>query len=306
MENIIIENPVFGGYIPHNAPLERLATGFRWTEGPVWFGDANCLLFSDIPNNRILSWTPPLGLGEGHLSIFRQPSGFANGHTRDTQGRLVSCHHGLRAVTRTEHDGTITVLADRFDERRLNSPNDVIVKSDGSVWFSDPHYGILGDYEGSRATQELPCQVYRIDPESGAVEEMLTDFGGPNGLAFSPDESKLYVADTGAAGDPDAKQHIRVFDVAADGKTLSGGAEFFKVDTGLTDGFRLDEDGNIWSSAADGVHCISPDGRLLGKILVPETVSNVCFGGPAKSRLFITASTSVYAIFLNRRGVQKP
>ncbi len=306
MDNIVVNAPEYADFILHNAPLERLATGFRWVEGPVWFGDAGCFLFSDIPNNRILRWTPPSGLGEGHLSIYRQPSNFSNGHTRDREGRLVSCQHGTRSVTRTEHDGAITTLAESFDGKRLNSPNDVIVKSDGSIWFSDPHYGIKFDYEGVIAPQELPCQVYRIDPETGDVEAMLTDFGGPNGLAFSPDETKLYVADTGAVGDPDAKQHIRVFDVGSDGRTLSGGAEFFKVDAGVSDGFRLDQDGNIWSSAADGVHCISPNGELMGKVLVPEVVSNVCFGGPQKAWLYITASTSIYRIFLNTRGVQRP
>jgi len=306
MDWVEIRQPDFAEFILHNAPLHRIATGFCWVEGPVWFGDAGYLLFSDIPNDRILRWTPPLGLEEGHLSIYRQPSEFANGHTRDREGRLVSCQHGSRSVTRTEHDGTITTIADRNEGKRLNSPNDVIVKSDGSIWFSDPHYGIMFDYEGGKAPQELPCQVYRVDPESREIRAVLSDFSGPNGLAFSPDERRLYVADTGAVGDPDAKRHIRVFDVAGDGVTLSGGAEFYKVDAGVSDGFRLDSDGNIWSSAGDGVHCISPEGVLMGKIRIPETVSNLCFGGRTKSCLYITASTSVYCIHLNRRGVQHP
>ena len=306
MDNVIAIAPEFSEYVLHNAPLTRLATGFRWIEGPVWFGDAGCLLFSDIPNDRILRWTPPTGLGDGTLSIYRQPSNYANGHTRDLSGRLISCQHSTRSVTRTEHDGTITTLADQFDGKRLNSPNDVIVKSDGSIWFSDPHYGIKFDYEGTISPQEVPCQVYRIDPHTFEIEAMLSDFGGPNGLAFSTDEKKLYVVDTGAVGDENSKQHIRVFDVAVDGKSLSGGAEFFKVDAGVSDGIRLDSNGNIWSSATDGVHCISPQGNLLGKILVPEAVSNVCFGGRGKAWLYITASTSIYCIFLNCRGVQRP
>ena len=295
-------DPRFGRFVLGNAPVERLATGFRWVEGPVWFADAGCLLFSDIPNNRIMRWIDGVG-----VSVYRQPSGFANGHTRDREGRLVSCEHGGRRVTRTEHDGTLTVLADSYQGKRLNSPNDVVVKSDGSVWFSDPHYGIMTDYEGHRAEQELPCQLYRLDPGSGgALEVVADDFGGPNGLAFSPDESRLYVADTGAMFDPDAERHIRVFDVGGDGRTLRGGNVFHRVETGFADGFRCDSEGNVWTSAGDGVHCVDPDGALLGKILVPEGVSNVCFGGPARSRLFITASTSVYSVFLVRNGAQTP
>ncbi|MEL6677263.1 MAG: SMP-30/gluconolactonase/LRE family protein [Pseudomonadota bacterium] len=291
-------DPVFETYVLGNAPVKQIATGFDWVEGPVWFGDANCLLFSDIPNNRILRWTPELG-----ISTYRQPSNYANGHTRDRQGRLVSCEHGTRRVTRTEHDGAITVLADRVEGKRLNSPNDVVVSSDGAVWFTDPHYGIMTNYEGYAAEQELPCRVYRVDPESGAVAPMIENMNCPNGLAFSPDESLLYVADTGRMFSDDA-QHIRRFRVTAAG--LEDEGVFHAIEPGASDGFRLDTDGNIWSSAADGVHCIAPDGRLLGKILVPELVSNVCFGGRAKHRLFITATTSVYAIALNRQGIQTP
>lgn len=292
-------DPSFNSYVLGNAPTKQIASGFDWVEGPVWFGDANCLLFSDIPNNRIMRWTP----GDG-VSIYREPSNYSNGHTRDLQGRLISCEHGTRRVTRTEHDGAITVIADSFDGKRLNSPNDVVVRSDGSIWFTDPHYGIMTNYEGFKSAQELPCQVYRVLPESGRIEAVLTDFQCPNGLAFSPDETKLYVADTGRIFESDP-QHIRVFDVG-DGDALSGGEVFHKVDAGIADGFRLDQDGNIWTSAGDGVHCISPDGELLGKILIPEVVSNVCFGGRVKHQLFITASTSVYMISLNRSGVQRP
>jgi gluconolactonase len=291
-----IHDPAFGAYVLGNAPVKRLATGFDWVEGPVWFGDQQCLLFSDIPNDRIVRWT------EAGVTTFRSPSNYTNGHTRDRQGRLVSCEHGTRRVTRTEWDGSITVLADGFDGRRLNSPNDVIVARDGSIWFSDPHYGIGTDYEGFRAPQELPCQVYRIDP-SGRIEAMITDMACPNGLAFSPDESLLYVADTGRMFGSDP-QNIRVFDMV-DGRPVNGRI-FHTISPGCADGIRVDSDGNLWSSAADGVHCIAPDGHLMGKILVPELVSNICFGGRAKHRLFITATTSVYSVILNRKGVQWP
>ncbi|MEM9043584.1 MAG: SMP-30/gluconolactonase/LRE family protein [Pseudomonadota bacterium] len=287
--------PIFNSFVLGNAPVKQLASGFDWVEGPVWFGDADCLLFSDIPNNRILRWSSETG-----ISTFRAPSNFANGNTRDRQGRLISCEHGTRRVTRTELDGTITVIADRYDGKRLNSPNDVVVRSDGSIWFTDPHYGIMTDYEGYRAEQELPCHVYRVDP-SGKISVISDDFNCPNGLAFSPNEERLYIADTGRifADDP---RHVRVFKV--NGDRLAGGEVFHTISPGAADGFRCDTDGNIWSSAADGVHCIAPDGTLLGKILVPELVSNVCFGGRGNHRLFITATSSIYAISLNRRGVK--
>ena len=297
MTSFEIIDPAFGRFVMGNAPVKKLATGFDWVEGPVWFGDAGCLLFSDIPNNKILRWTP----GQG-ISTYREPSQYSNGHTRDRVGRLVSCEHGLRRVTRTEHDGQITVIADGFKGKPLNSPNDVVVKSDGSIWFTDPHYGILTDYEGHKSAQELPCQVYRVDV-SGAITVVASDFHCPNGLAFSPDETRLYIADTGRMFQPDP-QHIRVFDVQ--GAQLSGGAVFHTVSPGCADGIRTDTDGNLWSSAADGVHCIAPDGHLMGKILVPEVVSNICFGGRAKHQLFITATTSLYAISLNRNGAQTP
>ena len=291
--------PVFRTYVLGNAPVRQIASGFEWTEGPVWFGDAGCLLFSDIPGNRIMRWTPGAG-----VSVYREPSNYANGHTRDREGRLISCEHGGRRVTRTEHDGSITVIADRYRGKRLNSPNDVVVKSDGTIWFTDPHYGISTDYEGFRSEQELPCNVYRVDPDTGRLDAVITDFHGPNGLAFSPDESRLYVADTGRMFHDDPTQ-IRVFDVGEDG-ALGGGDVFHVVSPGAADGFRADRDGNLWTSAADGVHCIDPRGALLGKILVPEQVSNVCFGARAKHRLFMTATTSVYSVVLNRVGVQRP
>ncbi|MGY5810774.1 SMP-30/gluconolactonase/LRE family protein [Rhizobium sp. LEGMi198b] len=289
-----IIDPAFGRFVLGNAPVKQIASGFDWVEGPVWFGDLNCLLFSDIPNNRIMRWIPGVG-----TSVFREPSNFANGHTRDRQGRLVSCQHGSRSVTRTEFDGSITVIAERYQGKRLNSPNDVIVASDGAIWFTDPHYGIATDYEGYKSEQELPCNVYRVDP-SGSIAAVLTDFNCPNGLAFSPDEKKLYVADTGRMHTDDPR-HIRVFDVAENWR-LTGGDVFHAISPGCADGMRIDSDGNLWSSAGDGVHCIAPDGHLMGKLLVPETASNLCFGGRGKHKLFITATTSVYAISLNRRG----
>lgn len=291
-----IHDPAFARFVMGNAPLKRLATGFDWVEGPVWFGDQNCLLFSDIPNNRILRWS------EEGVTTFRQPANYTNGHTRDRQGRLVSCEHGGRRVTRTEWDGSLTVIADSFDGKPLNSPNDVIVAKDGAIWFTDPHYGIMTDYEGYKSPQELPCQVYRVDP-SGSIEAVITDMMCPNGLAFSSDESRLYVADTGRMFSTDP-QHIKVFDMV-NGRPTNGRV-FHTVDKGCADGIRIDSDGNLWSSAGDGVHCIAPDGRLLGKILVPEVVSNICFGGRARHRLFITATTSLYSVILNRKGVQWP
>ncbi|MYA89020.1 MAG: SMP-30/gluconolactonase/LRE family protein [Boseongicola sp. SB0662_bin_57] len=291
--------PAFDSYVLGNAPVKQLATGFDWVEGPVWFGDAGCLLFSDIPSNRIMRWTPGSG-----VTTYRQPSNYSNGHTRDREGRLVSCEHGARRVTRTEHDGQITVIADSFGGKRLNSPNDVVVKSDGTIWFTDPHYGIMTNYEGYAAEQELPCNLYRADPASGHVDAMVTDANCPNGLAFSPDESRLYMADTGRMFSEDP-QHIRAFDVGSDDR-LTGGDVFHVISPGCSDGLRVDTDGNLWSSAADGVHCISPNGDLLGKILVPELVSNVCFGGRAKHELYMTATTSIYRVTLNRQGVQRP
>jgi gluconolactonase len=291
-----IYDPLFGTYVLGNAPVKRLATGFDWVEGPVWFGDQGCLLFSDIPNNRILRWT------EDGVTTYRAPSNYANGHTRDRQGRLVSCEHGTRRVTRTEWDGSITVLADSHQGKPLNSPNDVIVARDGAIWFTDPHYGIMTDYEGFKSAQQQACNVYRIDPDGG-VNAVITDMACPNGLAFSPDEGCLYVADTGRMFSSDP-QYIRVFDMV-EGRPQNGRL-FHSIGAGCADGIRVDEDGNLWSSSGDGVHCIAPDGRLLGKILVPEVVSNICFGGRAKHRLFITATTSLYSVILNRSGVQWP
>ncbi|MDR6817735.1 gluconolactonase [Neorhizobium sp. 2083] len=292
-----IHDDRFRHLIVGSAALEELYSDCRWAEGPVWFADLNCLIWSDIPNQRMLRWAP-----DGGVSIFRSPSNFVNGNTRDRQGRLVSCEHGGRRVIRTEIDGTITVLADRYQGKRLNSPNDVVVRSDDSVWFTDPTYGIKSDYEGYRAEPEQETRnVYRLDPATGELDAVVTDFGQPNGLAFSPDETKLYVADSASSHDVSAPRHIRVFDVA-DGKRLANGRIFCSLDNGLPDGFRVDVQGNVWTSAGDGVHCFSPEGALLGKVLVPQTVANLTFGGPRRNRLFITATRSLYSVFLATSG----
>jgi gluconolactonase len=286
-----------------NIHLEKLWTGCRWAEGPAYFAAGRYLVWSDIPNNRMLRFDET----DGSVSVFRQPSNNSNGHTVDREGRLVSCEHQSRCVTRTEHDGTRTVLADRFQSKRLNSPNDVVVKSDGSIWFSDPTYGIDSEYEGDAAPSEIGAShVYRIDPASREVTAVATDFVKPNGLAFSPDERLLYIADTGATHLPDGPHHIRRFDVAADGRRLSGGEVFAQCTVGLFDGFRLDVYGNLWSSAGDGVHCYAPDGTLLGKVLVPEVVANVCFGGPKRNRLFICGTMSLYSVYLRTQGASRP
>ncbi len=291
----------FAHYILANAPLEALASGFRWIEGPVWIGDANCLLFQDLPRNRTMRWDEATG-----VSVWRAPSDYANGQTRDRQGRLIACSHHGRCLYRTELNGLVTTLVAHHEGKRLNAPNDVVVKSDGTIWFSDPLYGIQNDYEGGRQESEQPPALYRFDPDTGDMRVVAGDFDGPNGLAFSPDERRLYVAETGDQTAENPRQCIRAFDVSADGRQLSGGEVFHKIAPGYADGFRVDEDGNLWSSAADGVHCIGPDGKLLGKILVPHTVSNVAFGGLMKNRLFIGGSHTLYAIFLNRRGTQFP
>ncbi|NVO26753.1 SMP-30/gluconolactonase/LRE family protein [Donghicola sp. C2-DW-16] len=292
--------PEFGECVIGHARVERLWTGARWSEGPVWFAAGRYLLWSDIPNNRLMRFDDT----DGSVSVFRQPSMNANGNTVDRQGRLVTCEHLTRRVTRTEHDGSITVLADTWQGKRLNSPNDVVVKSDGSIWFTDPSYGIMMDYEGERAESEIgACHVYRIDPTSGEVSAVVTDFVKPNGLAFSADERTLYIADTGGTHEAGGPAHIRRFSVSEDGRSLSGGEVFADCSAGFFDGFRLDQGGRIWSSAADGVHCLNPAGDLIGKIKIPEIVGNVCFGGAKLNRLFIAGTTSLYSVFLNVNGV---
>lgn len=295
-----IADPRFSRLVLPNAALEALGTGFRWIEGPVWFADTKVLFFSDIPNNRVLRWV------DGRVSVFCEPANFANGHTRDLQGRLISCSHQGRCIMRTELNGNITLLADRFAGKRLNSPNDVTVKRDGTIWFTDPHYGINTDYEGGKHAPELPANVYRLDPASGALSVVADDFAGPNGLVFSPDEKRLYICESGRQFTETPVQHIRVFDVGEDCQSLHGGSIFHIVTPGFADGITCDEEENIWSSAADGVHCIARDGTLLGKILTGSTVANLTFGGRYHSRLFICAGTTLYAVYTNTRGVSWP
>lgn len=281
-----------------NVHVEKLWTGCRWAEGPAWFAAGRYLVWSDIPNDRMLRWDET----DGSVSVFRQPAMNSNGHTVDLQGRLVSCEHRGRCVSRTEHDGSRTVLAAQIDGKRFNSPNDVIVKSDGSIWFTDPSYGIDSDYEGDASPNEIGAQrVYRIDAASGAVSVVASDFVQPNGLAFSPDESMLYIVDTGATHRAGGPHHVRCFHVWPH-DTLTGGEVFATCPNGLYDGLRVDVHGNLWLSAGDGVHCHAPDGTLLGKVRVPETVANVCFGGAKRNRLFICGTTSLYAVYLNTRG----
>jgi gluconolactonase len=290
----------FAACFKGSARLEQLYTGCYWAEGPAYFPAGRYLVWSDIPHDRMLRWDETTGA----VGTFRQPAGYSNGNTVDRQGRLVTCEHGHRRVTRTEHDGSMTVIADRYDGKRLNSPNDVVVKSDGSIWFTDPAYGIDSDYEGHRAESEIgACHVYRVDPFSGRCQVVVDDFVRPNGLAFSPDERRLYISDTGSSHVPDGPRHIRVFKVADEG-TLSGGAVFATCTVGAFDGFRLDDEGRIWTSAGDGVHCYDPDGTLVGKIYTPEPVANVVFGGPKRNRLFICATTSLYAVLLPVNGVR--
>jgi gluconolactonase len=300
MDGFDIRDQRFSHYVLANARLEELSSGYRWLEGLVWMGDAGCLLFQDLPRDRTMRWIEGVG-----ASVYRAPSSYANGQARDRQGRLISCSHRERCLFRTELDGRVTRLVDRHDGKLLNAPNDVTVKSDGTIWFTDPLYGIQTDYEGGRQKSEQPPALYRFDPANGEIVVASADFDGPNGLAFSPDERRLYVTETGDQTTESPKQYIRVFDVASDG-SLKGGDIFHKIEPGYADGICVDEDGNLWSSAADGVHCIDPDGRLLGKILIPYRVSNLTFGGEFKNRLFIGGSHTLYAIFLNLRGVAWP
>jgi len=281
-----------------HARVERLWTGGRWLEGPAWFAPGRFLVWSDIPNNRMMRFDET----SGSVSVFRQPSNNSNGNTVDNQGRLITCEHLTRRVTRTDFDGTVEVIADRFEGKRFNSPNDVVVKSDGSIWFTDPSYGIMHDYEGEYCEEEIGgCHVYRIDPQSAEVTKVAGDFEKPNGLAYSLDERLFYVADTGASHLENGPRHIRRFSVS-DGGTLSGGEVFATCTRGLFDGFRVDRMGRVWASAEDGVHCHDPDGTLIGKIRIPEIVSNLTFGGARRNRLFITATSSLYAVYLTANG----
>ena len=279
--------------------VEKLYSGCRWSEGPAWFAAGRYLVWSDIPNDRMLRFDET----DNSVSVFRHPALHSNGNTVDLQGRLVTCEHRSRCVSRTEFDGTRTVLADRYAGRRFNSPNDVVIKRDGSVWFTDPSYGIDSEYEGDASPPEIGSNdVYRLDPASGDVTRVATDFVQPNGLAFSPDESLLYVVDTGLTHVDDGPHHVRRFAVSSNGQSLTGGDVFATCPKGLYDGLRVDVHGNVWLSAGDGVHCHASDGSLLGRILIPEAVANLCFGGPKRNRLFITATTSLYSVFLNTRA----
>jgi gluconolactonase len=291
-------DPRFDRYRLFSAAVEQLATGTRWGEGPVWFGDGRYLLWSDIPNDRIMKWEEATGA----VSVFRQPSNHANGNFRDTAGRLITCEHGTRRVTRTEYDGSITVLADRSDNRRLNSPNDVVVKSDGSIWFTDPPFGLSGPYEGGSGEQELAARVYRIDPVSGQVTVVADDVEGPNGLCFSPDESLLYIVASRAR----PQRKIRVYEV--DGKRLHGGRDLIDCGAGTADGLRCDTDGNLWcgwgmgDESLDGVMIFAPDGSPIGRIRLPERCANLCFGGQHRNRLFMACGKGLYALYVNAYG----
>ncbi len=295
---IVTLDPSFDRYRLPLAKVERIAAGCRWAEGPVWLGDTRSLVWSDIPNNRMLRWDEETGA----TSVFRKPSNYANGHTRDRQGRIVSCEHGGRRISRTEHDGTVTTVADSFQGKRLNSPNDLVVKSDGSIWFTDPTFGILGWYEGAKATPESPMNVYRVDA-SGAIELAIAGINQPNGLAFSPDEKILYVVES--RSDP---RKILAYDIV-DGRKAVNGRVFIDAGPGTPDGFRVDVDGNLWcgwgmgEAGLDGVHIFNPDGKRIGRIDLPERCANLCFGGVHRNRLFMAASTSVYSLYVNTQGV---
>lgn len=290
----------FARYRLNLASVERLAHGFRWCEGPVWFGDGRYLLWSDIPNNRILKWEEETGA----VSVYRKPSGFANGNTRDREGRLVTCEHGGRRISRTEYDGTLAAVAEGFEGKRLNSPNDVIVKSDRSIWFTDPPFGLLGFYEGYAATQELPMNVYRVDGGTGELTVLEDSVNRPNGLCFSPDESILYLVESGTS-----PRNVYAYDVVDRGKRITNKRKFIDVGPGTPDGMRCDMDGNLWMGwgmgdpALDGVNVYNPDGRLIGRIALPERCANLCFGGTHRNRLFMAASKSIYALYVNTQGV---
>ena len=302
-----VVDPRFTRYKVNNAAVERLYTGTRWAEGPVWFGDGRYLLFSDIPNNRLLRWLEETG----EVSVFRSPSNYCNGNSRDRQGRLLTCEHDTRRLSRTEHDGTITVLMDHYQGKPLNAPNDIAVHSDGAIWFSDPGYGIMSNYEGHKAQFELPANVYRLDPNTREVTVVANDLDKPNGMCFSPDEKKLYIADTGEPKHPGDPRPIRVYDVEG-GARLKNGRMFVNMGGGSSDGIRCDVDGNVWSAAGwgdegfNGVHVFAPDGTLIGKIHLPETCANLCFGGAKKNRLFMAASQSLYSVYVGTEGAQVP
>ncbi|HTQ59936.1 MAG TPA: SMP-30/gluconolactonase/LRE family protein [Candidatus Solibacter sp.] len=304
---IEVLDPRFEKYDVKSAAVERLYTGARWAEGPVWFGDGRYLLFSDIPNNRILRWLEDTG----EVSVFRAPSNYSNGNFRDREGRLLTCEHDTRRVTRTEYDGSITVLIDNFQGKKFNAPNDIVTHSDGAIWFTDPGYGIMSNYEGHKAPFELPAVVYRLDPKTHEATVVASDLDKPNGLCFSPDEKLLYIVDSGTPKRPGDPRPIRVYDVV-DGVRLKNGRLFVNMSPGSSDGIRCDRDGNVWSAAGwgpadyNGVHVFAPDGKLIGKIHLPETCANLCFGGAKKTRLFMAASQSLYSLYVEAQGAQTP
>ena len=297
---IVVLDPSFDAYHIKLSAVERLATGCRWSEGPVWFGDGRYLLWSDIPNNRILKWEEETGA----VSVFRKPSNFANGNTRDRQGRLVTCEHGGRRVTRTEIDGTITMLMDSFNGKRLNSPNDIVVKSDGSIWFTDPEFGILGNYEGYKSDSEIAANVYRIDGHTLKPTIVAEGVLGPNGLCFSPDEKRLYIIES--RGVPNRK--ILAYDLKPDGQSITGKRILVDAGPGTPDGMRVDIDGNLWCGwgmgdpALDGVMIFNPSGKPIGRIALPERCANLCFGGLKRNRVFMAAAQSLYALYVNTQG----
>jgi gluconolactonase len=298
---IEVLDPKFERLHIFSAGVERLATGMRWSEGPVWFGDGRYLLWSDIPNNRIMKYEE----STGQVSVFRQPSNYANGNCRDRQGRLISCEHGTRRVSRTEYDGSITVVCDRYDGKRLNSPNDVTTHSDGSVWFTDPPFGILGNYIGDQQPVELPPYVYRVDP-SGKVSVVADDFVRPNGICFSPDEKRIYIVES--RGNPN--RLIKVYDVTDNGTRLANGRVFVDAGPGTPDGFRCDTAGNLWCGwgtgreELDGVMVFSPEGKPILRIRLPEVCANVCFGGAKRNRLFMAAGHSLYSLYVQTQGAR--
>jgi gluconolactonase len=296
--NIKFLDPRFAPLVLGNAAIEVIAGGCRFTEGPVWFGDLRCLLWSDIPNDRMMKWEEETGA----VSVFRKPSHYANGNTRDRQGRLITCEMDSQRLTRTEYDGAITVLAESFDAKKLTGPNDVVVKSNGSIWFSDNGAGIRGNYLGHKATAELPYRVYRIDPRTGRITVAVGDMERPNGLCFSPDENRLYVVDT-----PGGVKTTHVYDVVDDGTKLANGRVFFDASPGYADGIRCDTEGNVWAGFSggeeqDGVAVFAPDGKLIGRILLPERCANLCFGGLKRNRLLMAASQSIYSLYVEAQG----
>jgi gluconolactonase len=306
--DVLALDPRFAKYKIGNTTIQRLYTGTLWAEGPAWNGAGRFLVFSDIPNDRQLRWIEE----DGHVSVIRKPSNYSNGNTFDWEGRQLSCEHVARRVVRYEHSGEVTVLADKWQGKPLNAPNDIVVHPDGGIWFTDPGYGILGEYEGTKAPLEIKEAVYRLDGKTAKMDLVTNELFKPNGLCFSPDYKKLYICDTGSTHYPEAPNIIKVFDVA-DGKTLRSGRQFISMEikgkgSGLADGIRADIDGNIWTGAGwvgagyDGVHVFTPGGERIGMILLPEICANVCFGGTHRNRLFMAASQSLYAVYVGTRG----